>query len=614
MIDELLAYYNGELAYLRELGAEFAARYPKVAARLLLEADKCEDPHVERILEGVAFLTARIRHKIDDEFPEITDALLSILFPHYQRPIPSLSVVQFVLGRDQVKMPAAHTIARGARLNTRPVSGMPCRFRTVAPVTLWPIEVEAVRLDPDRVVFPGKPAAAVALLQLTLRATGGLTFAELALPRLRFYLDGTGAVPYTLHELLLNNLCQVLIRARTPGEDRRWQTFALPPAAVEPVGFGRDEALFDYPSHVFSGYRLLQEYFALPEKFLFFDLTGLEALAGRPLGSSIDVLFFLNRSPRGDLLVQPENFRLGCTPVVNLYTTVAEPIRLSRTQFSYRVIPDVHHPMATEVYSVDTVTSTGAFLEEPIRYEPFYSVRHAHTQPDRKPPASWYATRRASLVKDDPGTEVELSFVDPDFHPRLPSTETITVHLTCTNRDLPVRLPFGGDQGDFELDAQAPVSRVRCLRKPTRPLRPPLGRGAQWRLISHLALNHLSLSDRDAGAGLDALREVLTAYDFADSAVTRQQIGGITGLAHRRTTGRTGRKLGNVVCLGVEITLEFDETQYVGSSAFLLASVLDRFLGLYASINSFTQLVAKTRGREGILRRWPPRAGERTLL
>jgi type VI secretion system protein ImpG len=610
MIDELLAYYNGELAYLREMGAEFAARYPKVAARLLLEADKCEDPHVERILEGVAFLTARIRHKIDDEFPEITDSLLSILYPHYQRPVPSLSVVQFMLGRDQVKMPAGHTIARGARLNTRPVSGTPCRFRTASPVTLWPIEVEAVRLDPDRVVFPGKPAAAVALLQLTLRATGGLTFAELALDRLRFYLDGTGAVPYTLHELLLNNLCQVLIR--TPGEDRRPQAFALPPSAVEPVGFGRDEALLDYPGHVFSGYRLLQEYFALPEKFLFFDLTGLQALAGRPLGSAIDVLFFLNRSPRGDLLVQPENFRLGCAPVVNLYTTVAEPIRLSRTQFSYRIVPDVHRPLATEVYSVDTVTSTGAFLDEPIHYEPFYSVRHAHTPPDRRPPASWYATRRLSLVKEDPGTEVELSFVDPDFNPRLPAAETITVHLTCTNRDLPVRLPFGGEQGDFELDAQAPASRVRCLRKPTRPLRPPLARGAQWRLISHLALNHLSLTDNDAG--LDALREVLTAYDFVDSAVTRQHIAGITGLAYRRTTGRTGRKLGNVVCLGVEVTLEFDETQYVGSSAFLLASVLERFLGLYASINAFTQLVAKTRGREGILRRWPPRAGERTLL
>jgi type VI secretion system protein ImpG len=609
MIDELLSYYNGELAFLRELGAEFAARYPKVAARLLLENDKCEDPHVERILEGVAFLTARIRHKIDDEFPEITDSLLSILYPHFQRPVPSMSVVQFVLSREQVKMTTGHTIERGARLNTRPVGGTPCQFRTAAPVTLWPIEVDSVRLDPDRVVFPGKPAAAVALLQMTLRTTGGLTFAELALERLRFYLDGTGALPYTLHELLLNNLCQVLIRA--PHGSRQWETIALPPSPVEQVGFGHDEAMLDDPSRAFSGHRLIQEYFALPEKFLFFDLIGLKALAGRPLGSTIDVLFFLNRSPRGDLMVLPENFRLGCAPVVNLFTTVAEPIRLGQTQFSYRVVPDVHRPLATEVYSVDAVTSTGAFLEEPKRYEPFYSVRHAR-QGDRLPPASWYATRRPSQKKDDPGTEVELSFVDPEFNPRLPAAETLTVHATCTNRDLPARLPFGGEQGDFELDAQAPLSRVRCLRKPTRPLRPPLGRGAQWRLISQLALNHLSLTDQDGGP--DALRELLMVYDFADSAVSRQQISGISGVSYRRTTGRTGRRLGSVVCLGVEVTLEFDETHYVGSSAFLMASVLERFLGLYASINSFTQLVAKARQREGILRRWPPRAGERTLL
>ena len=322
------------------------------------------------------------------------------------------------------------------------------------------------------------------------------------------------------------------------------------------------------------------------------------------------MLFFLNRSPRGDLSVQPENFKLGCAPVVNLFTTVAEPIRLSQTKFAYRVVPDVHRPLATEVYSIDSVTSTGAFLDEAIRYEPFYSVRHSRQ--DRRPPASYYQTRRPSLKKDDPGTEVELSFVDPEFNPRLPACETITVQVTCTNRDLPSRLPFGGEQGDFELDAQAPLSRVRCLRKPTRPLRPPLGRGAQWRLISHLSLNHLSVAD--GGASLDALREILMVHDFADSAVSRQQISGITGISHRRTTGRNGRKIGNVVCLGIEVTVEFDETHYVGSSAFLLACVLERFLGLYASINSFTQLVAKTKQREEVLRRWPPRAGERTLV
>jgi type VI secretion system protein ImpG len=235
-----------------------------------------------------------------------------------------------------------------------------------------------------------------------------------------------------------------------------------------------------------------------------------------------------------------------------------------------------------------------------------------HAREGQPPSAYWYATRRRSQRKDDPGTEVELSFVDPAFKPRLPACETITVHITSTNRDLPSRLPFGGDQGDFTLEAPGPVSRVRCLRKPTKPLRPPVGRAAQWRLISHLSLNHLSLADQEEG--LDALREALLIYDFAESAATRQQIAGVTGVSSRRIPVRTGRKIGSAVCLGVEVTVEFDETHFVGGGAFLLASVIDRFLGLYTSINSFTRLVARTRQREGILKQWPARAGERTLL
>jgi type VI secretion system protein ImpG len=609
MNDELLSYYNSELTYLRELGAEFARKYPKIAGRLHLETDKCADPHVERLLEGFAFLAARVRHKLDDEFPEITDALLSVLYPHYQRPLPSMTVVQFLLAKDQAKLVEGFTAPRGSRLNTRPVGGAPCSFRTAYPVTLWPVEVASARLEPDRVVMAGKPPEATALIQIGLRCTAGTTFAQLpALDRLRFYIDGTGPMPYTLYELLLNDVCQVQIRSR--GEGGNVVTIALPPEAIEPVGFGRDEGMFPYPQRSFPGYRLLQEYFALPEKFLFFDLTGLRVLAARGFGDVVDLLFFLRRPPRSTLAIAADNFKLGCTPGVNLFTKVAEPIIVNQTQAEYHVVPDVHRPLATEIYSIDAVTGTSGLLGEPVDYEPFYSTRHGAE--GRSAHLYWYASRRPSPRKDDPGTEVYLAFVDPNFHPTRPATEIVTVHATCTNRDLPAQLPFGGDQGDFDLEAQAPVSRVRCLKRPTPSIRPPLGRSAQWRLISHLALNHLSLVDSEEG--LDALRELLRIYDFQDSAVTRQQISGITRVASRRVAGRTRRTGGSAVNLGVEVTIEFDESHFVGSGVFLLASVLDRFLGLYVSINSFTQLVARTRQREGILRRWPPRAGERTLL
>jgi type VI secretion system protein ImpG len=256
------------------------------------------------------------------------------------------------------------------------------------------------------------------------------------------------------------------------------------------------------------------------------------------------------------------------------------------------------------------VSSVGSFLEDSIKYEPFYTFRHDGGRSGNQP--YWVASRRPSLRKDDAGTEVYLSFVDRGFSPNLPASRTVTVHAACTNRDLPARLPFGGDLGDLTLEAPAPISRARCLRRPTKSLRPGLRRGSQRKLISHLSLNHLSLAGTEEG--LEALRDVLSLYDFADNPVTRQQIQGITGLSSRRAAGRTGRGVGNAVCQGVEVSLEFDESSFVGSGVFLFASVLERFFALYATINSFSQLVARSRQRGGILKRWPPRSGERTLL
>lgn len=607
MRDELLAYYNDELAFLRELGAEFAARYPKVAARLQLEAGACEDPHVERLLEGVALLTARVRLKLDDEYPEITAAMLEVLYPHLVRPVPPMAIAQFVPGPDAAKLAEGYTIDPGTRLNSAPVDGAPCQFRTTCPVTLWPVAVEEARLQPDRVAAPGKPPEAVALLQLTLRIPEGLPFPAKGMERLRFYLDGEPPRVHALYELLFNHTCRVFAQGGPPGG--RAEMVALPADAIRPVGFGDDEGMFPYPQRSFPGYRLLQEYFAFPEKFLFFDLAGLDRLAGRNWGGRVEILIFLDRAPRADLGITAGNFRLNCGPIVNLFPVTAEPIALDHTQVEYRVVPDVNRPTATEIYAIQEVTSVSSFLAHPTRIEPFYSLRH---DDDGKARAYWCADRRPSPRRNDPGTEVYLTFVDRDFRAGRPADSTVTVRALCTNRDLPAKLPFGGEQGDLAMEAPGPIARVRCLRKPTPALRPGLGRGTQWRLISHLSLNHLSLAD--SREGLDALRAVLGLYDPADNAVTQQQISGITRVAGRRVAGRVGRGTGGAVCQGIEVTVEFDETHYVGSGALLLASVLERFLGMYASINSFTQLVARTKQREGILKRWPPRSGERPPL
>lgn len=604
MPDDLLTYYERELSFLRQMGAEFAAKYPKIAARLLLEADKCEDPHVERLIQAFAFLTARVHHKLDDEFPEITDALLGVLYPHYLAPIPSMAIVEFILDPDQGKLTTAHRIERGATLYSQPVSGSPCRFRTCYPVTLWPIQVASARFDsPERV---GRSRGAAAVMRLEVRCLGGTTLPEIGLDQLRFFLHGESALTYALYELIFKNALQVQLRPAAG--QKGLEPIVLSPRCLRPVGFGPDEGMLPYTPRSFLGYRLLQEYFSFPEKFLFFDLHELGRAARTGFKEGLEIAIFLDRMPQLEQPINAGTFRLACSPIINLFEQVAEPIRLSHVQTEYRVIPDVRRQDATEVYAVGRVTSTSPYEPEAIEFQPFYSFKHAIERDKQK--SFWVATRRPSPKKGDAGTEVYLSLVDLDFRPSLPAVETLTIHTTCTNRDLPGKLPFGGEQGRFDLEGAAPLSRIRCLTKPTATIRPPLRRGAQWRLLSHLSLNYLSLCE----GGKDALQEILKLYDFADSAVIRQQIAGITNLTSRRVVRRPASMPWNGFCRGIEVTIQFDEEKYVGSGLFLFASVLEKFLGLYSSLNSFSQLIATTQQRKEPMKRWPPRAGEQILL
>jgi type VI secretion system protein ImpG len=374
------------------------------------------------------------------------------------------------------------------------------------------------------------------------------------------------------------------------------------------VGFAADEGLLPYGPRSFLGYRLLHEYFAFPEKFLFVDVTGLDAAAKAGFAEELEILIFLDHMPQLSDVIAPATFRLGCVPVVNTFDQIAEPIRVSETESEYRVVIDGRRQDATEVYSVDSVVSVSPDDPEPLVYQPFYSFKHEMDQAQQR--TFWYTTRRPSDRKGDAGTEVYLSLVDLDFKPSRPAADTLTVHVTCTNRDLPARLPFGGERGLLELEGAAPLSRILCLTKPTTVSRPRMGRGAQWRLISHLSLNYLSLVD----GGREALQEILRLYDFSGSPVVRQQIAGILDVRSRRVVGRPNSMPWNGFCRGLEVTVDLDEEHYVGTGVYLFASVLERFFGLYSSLNSFTQLVARTRQRKELLKRWPPRAGEQILL
>ncbi len=629
MRDELLGYYERELIFLRKMGADFAKKYPKIAARLSLDEEKVEDPHVERMIEAFAYLTARVSLKLDDELPEITESFLNVLYPHYLVPIPSMAISQFAYGSPKDKVTTAQKINHGAKMYSRPVDGTPCRFQTCYDVNLLPLEITEAALE-----SPAPPNAQGVLtdayLRISLRCYADATLAELkdgeteAPPEsLRFFLNGDPQLVFPLYELIFNHASAVEFRPKeTPIGNKTIMTmtnlqFKLPdpviltPDAIKQVGFDEEERMLPYSKRSFTGYRLLTEYFAFPYKFLFFDIFGLDQAIKKKFGGHFDVIIHLKNVVPPRAPITAETFAMGCTPIINLFSQTADPIYLSQQKYEYHLIPDVHRQNTTEVYSINDVLTSDPKTNVVREFSSFYSLRHAYGEQLEK--VFWYSTRRASERLDDDGTEMYLTMVDMNFNPRVPAEEVITVKTTCTNRDLPARLPFGGKDNDFEVEGTALVSRVKCLTKPSETLRPPQRRAAQWRLISHLTLNYLSLLENKNGVP-EALQEILQLYNYNDSSATRKQILGISGIQSRKVVRQIGNRVGAGFVRGIETTLEFDEEQFVGSGMFLLASVLERFFGIYVSSNSFNQLVIKTKQREGEIKRWPPRAGDQILV
>ena len=611
MRDELLEYYERELTFLRRSGAEFARKYPRVASRLLLEPTKCDDPHVERMLEGFAFLAARVHLKIDDDFPEITEALLNVIYPHYIRPLPSMSVVEFRLDPEQGQLASGFPIPRDTPLYSRPVGGAPCRFRTCYDTTLWPVTVEeAAWVAPHELKPAVRATDAVGAIRLVLQCLPEVSFADLQLDRLRFYLNAESNTAATLYEVLLNNCKGILVRPATRGAQPR--TLELNGGALQPVGFGEDEGMLPYPRRSFLGYRLLQEYFAFPEKFHFLDLDfGGAALT--EFGDRIEVVVLVGafeRAERRSTLesgVTRDTFRLGCTPIVNLFEKESEPILLSQRKQEYLVVADARRRATTGIFSVDEVKGVSPGATQPLRFEPFFSFRHGAEEDER---LFWNVKRRPVSWRQEDASDVLLSFVDLSGRTVHPDQDAATARLTCYNGNLPSRLPFGDEAGDFELPGGGPVDRIVTLVKPTEVVEPPLGKPQLWRLISQLSLNYMSLVE----GGPDGLQELLRLHNFSDRTTGEKQIQGIRSLQAEPCYARIESEHGLTFARGHRIEIGFDEEWLVGGGVYLFASVLERFLALFVSLNSFSILSAHSRQRKEILKEWRPRSGRKALL
>ena len=611
MIEELLPFYNSELQNLRTLAREFSKEYPKIAARLMIEGDSVGDPHVERLIESVAFLSARVQHKLDQQFPEISTALLNVLYPHLLRPIPSMSIAQFEVTPDKLHLSGRHRVERHRELFSPPIDGIAVKFRTSYPVDIWPIAISDIEFKMiNRAEFSNEKEHSVAALSIRLDALGGTSFHKLNIERLRFYIDCFAANTAGLYEWIINSVTRIEI------SNLSGAVVTIDPKSIVSIGFEEDDNLVDYDARSLSAYRYLYEYFVFPDKFNFFDLTSISEAIDSRFDKELEIKLFCSEFARSERLftlsnlVDNETLKLGCTQIVNLFQQNSEPLALTHQSEEHRVVPDIRRSRGLEIYDINLVKKITAsdVNEKATEYRPFYSVNHSTNEDqDFK---FWFAKRKPSLLRNDYGTEMFLSLVDDQFNPITDSNEILTLNLTCLNRDLPSLLPYGGDQGVLTVDGEAPVSSIRFLKQATPTRRPNMDSHKLWRLISHLSLNHMSIVSN----GEEALKEIFNLYDFSDSSAVRNQINGILKVSCESSVAKLGAPGRQSFVKGLSITIDLDEDKFEGSSALLFSMVLDNFFGLYATINSFTQLTVTTRQREKVLIKCKPRAGKSVLV
>jgi type VI secretion system protein ImpG len=620
----LLRYYNRELQHVREMGGEFAREFPKIAARLSLDGMACADPYVERLLEGFAFLAARVQLKLDAEFPRFTQSMLDTIYPHYLTPTPSMVVVQFHPDLTEGGLAEGFVIPRDTALRGQLGKGeqTACEYRTAHDVTLLPLQVVEAQYYTRELASLEVPGylEAKAGIRIRLQCTAGLTLGEVNLRKLAIFLHGGEQVPVRIYEQLFAQGSAVV--AQSISRPVHWQK-VLAPGAIRRTGFENREALLPYDARSFHGYRLLHEYFTFANRYMFFELHGLGEAVQKCEDTVMDVVILL-REPDLELqgMVGPENFQLYCSPAINLFPKRADRIHLSDRFSEFHVVPDRTRPLDFEVYQVLGVSGYGTRADEEMAFLPFYAATDldtggggagAYFMINRIPRTPSEREHQYGRRSSYAGSEVFLSLVDAKAAPYKSDLRQLGVDTLCTNRDLPTQMAVGRGKTDFSIDVSAPVEEIRCVAGPVAPKASHVEGEIAWRAISHLALNYLSLIDTDEQQGASALRDLLSLYgDAADPAI-RKQIEGVKSVKFRPITRRVGVAGPIAFARGLEISVTFAEDAFEGSSAFLLGAVLERFFAKYVSINSFTETVVKTVSR-GQIMRWQARVGQRHVL
>lgn len=624
MDERLLDHYNTELRHLREMAGEFAREFPKIAGRLALDKDAkeiCPDPYVERLLEGFAYLAARIHLKLDAEFPRFSQSLLETIYPHYLSPIPSMSVVRFEPQANDPGLATGIPVPRGTLLRSNLGKGerTACTFQTAHTVRLLPLKIAEVRYftrDVAELELPPELKAKAAL-RLRLAVTVPVPFKEIAVAPLSVFLRGADELPAMIYEQVLAQKTGLVVQA--PSE-RGKTLMTLPAENVRRIGFSEEESLLPPSPRSFEGYRLLREYFAFSQRFLFLGFDGFGDALKRVTGDQLDLIVPLREADtRLENRVSMSSFELFCSPIINLFPKQLDRIEISDKFSEFHVVADHNRSLDFEVFEIQSVTGYGAETGQEQEFRPFYLARDADAESgafytlNRVPRMLTAKEKQFGGRSTYAGTEVYLSLVDASSAPYRTDLRQLGIKALCTNRHLPIQMAVGLGMTDFTMDINAPVASIRCLSNPTVP-RPSCAEGRfSWRLISHLSLNYFSIIDSKNGDGVAALREMLRLYADANDRQTLRQIEGLTKVQSRPIVRRIPGTGSIAFARGLEITLTFDENAFEGTGAFLLGAVLEQFFAKYVTLNSFTETVVRTQQR-GEIMRWPAQIGKRQII
>lgn len=626
MDPRILDYYNRELMFMREMGAEFAQAYPRIAARLGLEGLDCADPYVERLLEGFAFLAARVQLKLDARHPDFTQHLLEMVYPAFLAPVPSSAVVEFVPDMKEGAQLAGQTIARGSSLRTPLAKGdrTSCEFRTAQAVTLWPLSVTEAKylsgsgaLATQGIPVDGRSRAAV---RLRLKAAPGVSISDLKLDSLTFFVKGAADITHRLYEQIVADCVGFHVRAPRQGA----AIHSRPATSVHQVGLEDEESLLPVTRRGYQGYRLLQEYFSFPERFQFFALHDLAAGVAACNGDELEIYLVMSRpQPALENAVEASQFRLYCSPVVNLFPRAADRIHVEPFDTEHHLVVDRNRPMDFELYDIERLQAMGTEGEAIGDIRPFYSTSHC-TEPQastlyytlqRRPRLLSARQQQSGARAGYVGSECYLSIVDSAQRQLSGELRQIDAQVLCTNRDLPIQLAMGQGRADFLIEGGVPVQTVRCVAGPSYPRPSPAFGDTAWRLISHLTLNYVSLLEQHSagGTGAQMLRDLLALYADPNDSAAARQIEGVHAVGYRPVVRRMPVAGPISYGRGLEISLTLDDAAFEGAGIVTLGSVLDRFFARYVSINSFTQTRLQSASR-GEIRTWPLRTGRRQIV